>query len=85
MITLSTDELFEIGETISKKLVKNNVSETATLTINVDGESFRKIDEDVFYTFKKNGVIDDEAKFEPSKKKISLSFRNLNILIHNNS
>lgn len=83
MVNLNTKELFEIGSYIGERLNKDGVKTESTLIVNVDQESFKKIDEDVFYTFKKQGIIGEDDSFIPSENEIKLSFPNLNILIKN--
>lgn len=63
---LGTKNLLEIGDMISYNLHKNGVSLPFKLEINVNGEYFRKIDEDLFYRSR----VNENEEFTPSENKI---------------
>ena len=81
MITLGTDELFELSMMIGEKLTKNGVTDDSVLTIMVDELSFKKIDEDIFIRLQSQGIIEEDAVFEPSENEITVNFPNINIII----
>lgn len=75
-INLNRNTLIELGNTVSEILTKANVKDNSILHIKVDEESFKKIDEDLYYR-------NDEKKeeFLPSENEIILKFLNLMIFI----
>lgn len=74
-------EIMELGQTIEKQLVHNDVKSNNILTIEVDGELFSKIDEDIYY---RQNLEDSD--FKPSEKEIIINFEFLTIkLIKQNS
>lgn len=82
MVTLNTEALSELGKSIDEKLAKCGINDRATLEINVSSEDFRKIDEDIFYTFVKQGMYENlDVDFVPSKEKISVTFNKCDIVI----
>lgn len=76
MIYLSSDNIFKLGSELSENLIKNKLLIDNTLTIKVDEESFKKIDEDLYYRNNKDG-----EGFEPSFSNITIKFPHLNIII----
>lgn len=72
---LSTNKISELGNSISEHLRELKIS-GSTLTIKVDDESFKKIDEDLFYRIKK-----ESDEFTPSDSEIYISFPFLEIKI----
>lgn len=75
-INLNRNTLIELGNKISEILTKSNVKDSSVLHIKVDENSFKKIDEDLYYR-------NDEQKeeFLPSENEIILKFLNLLIFI----
>ena len=74
-------EIMELGQTIEKQLVHNDAKSNNILTIEVDGELFSKIDEDIYY---RQNLEDSD--FKPSEKEIIINFEFLTIkLIKQNS
>lgn len=74
-------EIMELGQTIEKQLVHNDVKSNNILTIEVGGELFSKIDEDIYY---RQNLEDND--FKPSEKEIIINFEFLTIkLIKQNS
>jgi hypothetical protein len=69
--------IVELGNTISKKMIENGISEKAELTVYLDEEEFRKVDEDLFYRMRKNNT----EQFIPSNGEINLNFENVKIII----
>jgi hypothetical protein len=78
MIMLNTNKIQEIGDIISEQMRQLNINDS-TLLINVDKESFRKIDEDLFYRINENNK---EKEFIPSEKEIIISFPNVKLIIN---
>lgn len=76
-INLDKNTLIQLGSMIYEILKKSNVTKECELTINVDGWSFKKIDEDIFYRDNENS----SKTFEPSDNEILLKFHNLQIII----
>lgn len=60
--------IFELGSTVSRILDKDGITDKAELTVYVDEEQFRKVDEDLFY--RNNG----EGEFTPSEGEININF-----------
>ena len=73
MLMLNTNKISEIGKYISEQMRLLNINDTE-LNIYVDKESFKKIDEDLFYRINEN---DKEKEYIPSEKEIFISFPNL--------
>lgn len=69
--------IVELGNTISKKMIENGISEKAELIVYLDEEEFRKVDEDLFYRMRKNNT----EQFMPSNGEINLNFENVKIII----
>ena len=78
MIMLNTNKIQEIGDTISEQMRQLNINDSMLL-INVDKESFKKIDEDLFYRINENNK---EKEFIPSEKEIIISFPNVKLIIN---
>jgi hypothetical protein len=75
----SAYNIYEIGENISKELSKDGVNIDNKLTIKVNQENFKKIDEDLFYRL--NPDKDERGEFIPSDSMIEIKFENLSIVI----
>lgn len=78
MIMLNTIKISEIGNYISEQMREININDSI-LNINVDTESFKKIDEDLFYRMNENNK---EKEFIPSEKEIIISFPNVKLIIN---
>ena len=78
MIMLNTNKIQEIGDIISEQMRQLNINDSLFL-INVDKESFKKIDEDLFYRINEN---DKEKQFIPSEKEIIISFPNVKLIVN---
>ena len=78
MIMLNTNKIQEIGDYISEQMRQLNINDSMLL-INVDKESFKKIDEDLFYRMNENNK---EKEFIPSEKEIIISFPNVKLIIN---
>ena len=78
MIMLNTNKIQEIGDSISEQMRQLNINDSM-LNINVDTESFKKIDEDLFYRMIENNK---EKEFIPSEKEIIISFPNVKLIIN---
>ena len=78
MIMLNTNKIQEIGDYISEQMRQLNINDSMLL-INVDKESFKKIDEDLFYRINENNK---EKEFIPSEKEIIISFPNVKLIIN---
>jgi hypothetical protein len=77
MVTLTTNEIVKIGSFLSDSFVKNKATELNELKIIVDEESFRKIDEDLFY----RNRTDEKQEFRPSDMEIIVNFPFIRIFI----
>jgi hypothetical protein len=75
----SAYNIYEIGESISNELSKDGVNIDNKLTIKVNQENFKKIDEDLFYRL--NPDKDERGEFIPSDSMIEIKFENLSIVI----
>lgn len=73
---LDTYKIAELGDIINNKLHDYKVTEDNTLIIRVSDEMFKKIDEDLFYSQRK-----DNEQFIPSTDEILISFEYLSIKI----
>ena len=78
MIMLNTNKIQEIGDYISEQMRQLNINDSMLL-INVDKDSFKKIDEDLFYRINENNK---EKEFIPSEKEIIISFPNVKLIIN---
>ena len=78
-LKLNSYEIYELGETISKKLFENGVTNKSELIITVSKEELKKIDEDLFYRCNKED--NDKKEFIPSEGEINVDFKNLLIKI----
>ena len=78
MIMLNTNKISEIGNYISEQMRELKINDSI-LNINVDVESFKKIDEDLFYRMNENNK---EKEFIPSEKEIIISFPNVKLIIN---
>lgn len=72
-----TMSISELGQFISNKLYDDGVSEQAVLTVYVNNEEFKKVDEDLYYRNK----TDESQEFVPSDGEIIVNFDNVKILI----
>lgn len=77
MVTLTTNEIYKMGHELSQSLIKNKVTLKNELNIKVDDESFKKIDEDLYYRSNSN-----DDNFSPSQSKIKITFPCLEIFIY---
>jgi hypothetical protein len=78
MIMLNTNKISEIGNYISEQMRELKINDSI-LNINVDVESFKKIDEDLFYRMNENNK---EKEIIPSEKEIIISFPNVKLIIN---
>lgn len=69
-------ELMELGSNIEQQLLLYNNKERNELKIYVDEESFKKIDEDMYYR-----QFPDGKDFQPSDDTIIINFEYLRIII----
>lgn len=76
MVNLTTNEIFKIGMELSNNLALNKIINDNKLLLKVDEESFRKIDEDLYYR-----NYPDGKDFEPSFSEINVKFPYLDIII----
>lgn len=77
MVYLNSNELSEIGTYLSDKIASHKLDKNAEFTIEVDEESFKKIDEDLFY----RNNVDGKGEFTPSFSIITVKFPFVNIII----
>ena len=76
MVNLTTNEIFKIGMELSNNLALNKIINDNKLFLKVDEESFKKIDEDLYYR-----NYPDGKDFEPSFPEINVKFPHLDIII----
>lgn len=76
MVNLTTNEIFKIGMDLSNNLALNKIINDNKLFLKVDKESFKKIDEDLYYR-----NYPDGKDFEPSFSEINVKFPYLDIII----
>lgn len=76
MVNLTTNEIFKIGMELSNNLALNKIINNNKLFLKVDEESFKKIDEDLYYR-----NYPDGKDFEPSFSEINVKFPYLDIII----
>jgi hypothetical protein len=69
--------IIELGNIIEEKLKEDGVTEKAELTVYVNNDEFKKIDEDLFYRTRK----DENTEFIPSEGEIEVNFEGVNIII----
>lgn len=76
MVNLTTNEIFKMGMELSNNLALNKIINDNKLFLKVDEESFKKIDEDLYYR-----NYPDGKDFEPSFSEINVKFPYLDIII----
>lgn len=76
MVNLTTNEIFKMGMELSNNLALNKIINDNKLLLKVDEESFRKIDEDLYYR-----NYPDGKDFEQSFSEINVKFPYLDIII----
>lgn len=76
MVNLTTNEIFKIGMELSNNLALNKIINDNKLFLKVDEESFKKIDEDLYYR-----NYPDGKDFELSFSEINVKFPYLDIII----
>ena len=69
--------IIELGNIIEEKLKEDGITEKAELTVYVNDDEFKKIDEDLFYRTRK----DENIEFTPSEGEIEVNFEGVNIII----
>jgi hypothetical protein len=74
-----TSNINELGQTLSQKLEEYGIEEQNELTIYLNAEQFKLVDEDLFYRNRKN----KEEEFIPSEGEINVNFNNIKMLIKN--
>ena len=67
-------ELIELGGTIEKQLVRNDIKTDNILTLVVNKDLFTKIDEDIYYR-----QFPEGTDFVPSENEITINFEFLRI------
>lgn len=77
MSQITSEKLFKLGYEISDILIDNKISQSNQLSLTVDENTFKKIDEDLYY----RNANDGEDKFIPSFSEIDIKFPNLTIII----
>lgn len=75
MILLGTNEIQEIGDVLFDKMKKLKIP-SSQLIISVDKESFKKIDEDLYYRQNPDG-----NDFIESEKEINITYKTINFKI----
>lgn len=74
---LGSLSIFSIGDVLSETLREYGVREKADLTIYVNEEEFKLVDEDLFYRNRK----DESEEFVPSEGEIDINFEGVNMVI----
>ena len=69
--------IFELGNMVSGSLKKDGITQKAELTIYLNEEEFKKVDEDLFYRTRR----DDKADFVPSEGEIDINFEAVKIIV----
>ena len=78
---LSSMSIFSLGSVLSETLAEYGVKEKADLTIYLNEEEFKMVDEDLFYRNRK----DEKEEFMPSEGEIDITFEGANITIKKKS
>lgn len=73
--------IFSLGSVLSETLAEYGVKEKADLTIYLNEEEFKMVDEDLFYRNRK----DEKEEFMPSEGEIDITFEGANITIKKKS
>lgn len=76
MVTLTSNEIFRIGKMLETELIQHKAKYNNQLVIDVDEDSFKKIDEDLYYR-----QHHENEEFIPSFDSITISFSLLTITI----
>ena len=76
---LNSMNIFTLGSEVSEALAECGVMDKAEITILLNDEEFKKVDEDLFYRNRK----DESEEFVPSEGEIDVTFENANIIIKN--
>jgi hypothetical protein len=69
--------IFELGNMVSGSLKKDGITQKAELTIYLNDEEFKKVDEDLFYRTRR----DDKTDFVPSEGEIDINFEGVKFII----
>ena len=69
-------ELMELGQSVEKQLVRNDVKDNNLLRLEINEELFSKIDEDIYY---RQNLESDGKEFKPSENEITINFEHLTI------
>ena len=72
-----TMSIYELGQFISTKLKEDGVTYPSELTVYVDEQQFKKVDEDLYYRNRN----DESQEFIPSEGEIVVNFENIKILV----
>ena len=72
-----TMSIYELGQFISAKLKEDGVTYPSELTVYVDEQQFKKVDEDLYYRNRK----DESQEFVPSEGEIVVNFEGIKIII----
>ena len=73
--------IFSLGSVLSETLAEYGVREKADLTIYLNEEEFKMVDEDLFYRNRK----DEKEEFVPSDGEIDINFEGVSITIKKKS
>ena len=76
---LNSMNIFTLGNNISEALSDCGVIEKASMTVLLNDEEFKKVDEDLFYRNRK----DEKEEFVPSEGEIDITFEGVDIIIKN--
>lgn len=72
-----TISIFELGKSISDKLIMDGITKKAELIVYVNSNEFKKIDEDLYYREK----TDKTNEFIPSEGEININFEMVKIIV----
>jgi len=78
--SFGTANIYELCEEIVKRLNKDGITNDVTLTIPLDKDRFKKVDEDLFYRMREN----EDEKFIPSEGEINVRVENVVLIITEN-
>lgn len=76
-----TSNIYELGQIVSSKLEEYGIEEQGELTIYLDDDKFKLVDEDLFYRNRKN----KDEEFIPSEGEINVNFNKIKMIIKNKS
>lgn len=67
----------ELASTLQEKLTEYGITKKSILTVCLDTDEFKKVDEDLFYRMNEDN--EEKGEFIPSEGEIKVTFNNLEI------